>query len=289
MHDRRPTTSRVRAFVVGTAVLMALAACADPSTPAETSAPRTTPTPTLTPEVSESPGLTGELTVSAAVTLQGAFDQILADFGDEFPGVTVEPPVYGASPALATQLVAGGASDVFAAADEASMATVAGAGLVDGSATIFATDALVIVVPAGNPKNLQSLHDLGVLSDSGGKVVFCAATEPCGSAAHKVLDTSGVGVRASSNEPDVQAVLAKVQSGEADAGLVYRGALQGAGDAVAGVEFAESTAAVVRYPIAVLTEPTPRTHSSEVAQAFVDYVLGPQGQAILAANGFGAP
>ncbi|WP_426592834.1 molybdate ABC transporter substrate-binding protein [Cellulomonas sp. McL0617] len=272
---------KVRALVVASGLLLGLAACASDNTPAST--------PTPTPTVSATPALTGELTVFAAASLQGTFDAILKEFAAENPGVTVNPATYDGSSTLATQLVGGASADVFASADEKNMQTVTAAGLVDGTPTIFTTNTLEIVVPAGNPKNITSLQDLGTLSDAGGKVVICAAEVPCGSAAHKVLDTAGVGVTPASNEQNVKAVLAKVQAGEADAGLVYKTDVQAAGDTVEGVEFPESSAAVNTYPIAVLTEPLPRKNSAEVAQAFVDLVLGPKGQAILKDAGFVAP
>ena len=84
-------------------------------------------------------------------------------------------------------------------------------------------------------------------------------------------------------------VLTKVQSGEADVGLVYRTDVLAAGDTVTGVEFPEAAAAVNSYAIAVLTSPQPRTHGEEVAQAFLDYVLSDDGQAVLSALGFTAP
>ena len=112
--------------------------------------------------------------------------------------------------------------------------------------------------------------------------MICAAEVPCGSAAHKVFDTAGVGVSIASNEQNVTSVLTKVQSGEADVGLVYRTDVLAAGDTVTGVEFPEASAAVNSYSIAVLTAPEPRTHGEEVAQAFVDFVLSDDGQAILA-------
>ena len=270
---------KVRAFVVGIGVLLALAACSDDATPAATP----TPTPTAT-----TAQLTGDLTVFAAASLQGAFDQILAEFADENPGVTVKPATYDGSSTLATQLVGGASADVFASADEKNMTTITDAHLTEGTPVVFTTNTLEIVVAPGNPKNIRSLADLGALSDAGGKVVICAAEVPCGSAAHKVLDTAGVGVTPASNEQNVKAVLTKVQSGDADAGLVYRTDVQAAGDTVEGVEFPESSAAVNSYPITVLVAPT-RADGDDVAPAFVDLVLSAKGQAILTDKGFVAP
>ena len=261
---------RARALVGATAVLLALTACSagTPATPA-----------------SSSPELTGELTVFAAASLQGAFDALAEEFAAENPGVTVHPTTYDGSSTLATQLVAGASADVFASADEKNMATVTDAGLVDGTPTIFTTNTLEIVVAPGNPQNISSLSDLAALSTSGGKVVLCAAEVPCGSASHTLLDGAGLMLTPVSEEQNVKAVLTKVQTGDADAGLVYRTDVLAAGDTVEGVEVPEAATVVNAYPIAVLATARDR----DVARAFVDLVLSETGQKILADLGFTAP
>jgi molybdate transport system substrate-binding protein len=270
---------RARALVASAAALLALAGCAS-STPE----PESTPSPT----VSATPGLTGELTVFAAASLQGAFDAMTAEFAEQNPGVTVNPVTYDGSSTLATQLVGGASADVFASADQKNMTTVTDAGVAQGTPTVFTTNTLEIVVAPGNPKNITSLADLAALSTSGGTVVICAPEVPCGSAARKVIDRAGLTFSIASNEQNVKAVLAKVQSGDADAGIVYRTDVLAAGDTVQGVEFPEAAGVVNEYPIAVLAEPT-RTHGEDVAQAFVDLVLSDQGQKILTDLGFTAP
>ena len=95
-----------------------------------------------TPEVS------GELTVFAAASLQGAFTEIAARFEDAYPDVDVRPITYDGSATLATQIVEGAPADVFAAANESTMATVVDAGLAEAP-QLFASNTLVIVVPAG--------------------------------------------------------------------------------------------------------------------------------------------
>ena len=77
-------------------------------------------------------------------------------------------------------------------------------------------------------------------------------------------------------------MLTKVQTGDADAGLVYRTDVLAAGDTVEGVEFPEAGTAVNEYPVVVLVD-------GEVAQAFVDLVLSADGQRILGDLGFTAP
>lgn len=268
-----------RALVAGAAVLLAVAGCS--GSPASSTSPTTVPTATVEP-------LTGDLTVFAAASLTGAFDQLLAEFADDHPDVTVNAATYDGSSTLATQLVEGANADVLATADEKNMATVTDAGLAPGTPAVFATNTLEIVVAPGNPLDIASLADLAAVSTSGGKVVICAAEVPCGSAAHQVLDSAGLTLTPASEEQNVKAVLTKVQSGDADAGLVYRTDVRAAGDTVEGVEFTESATAVNTYPITVLAEPT-RQGDEAVAQAFVDLVLSARGRQILTDAGFSTP
>lgn len=88
-----------------------------------------------------------------------------------------------------------------------------------------------------------------------------------------------------SEESKVTDVLTKVSAGEADAGLVYVTDATGAGDTVDVVETKGADQVVNRYPIASLTDAA----SADQAQAFVDYVTGPEGQKVLQDKGFGAP
>ncbi|GEK21725.1 molybdate ABC transporter substrate-binding protein [Cellulomonas xylanilytica] len=227
-------------------------------------------------------GPSGRLTVFAAASLQGVFDQLAVELEAQQPGVTLDPVTYDGSSTLATQLVGGARADVFASADEVTMAAVTDAGLGRGQPTVFATNTLEIVVEPGNPLGIDSLADLAALSTSGGTVVLCAAQVPCGSAARTVLDGAGLALTSVSEEQNVTAVLTKVRTGDADAGLVYRTDVQAAGGSVEGVRFPEAATAVNRYPIVTLTE-------DRAAQAFVDLVLSDTGRRILQAAGFGAP
>ena len=80
----------------------------------------------------------------------------------------------------------------------------------------------------------------------------------------------------------MKAVVAKVTLGEADAGIVYATDVLAAGDRATGVEIPDDVNVVADYPIVAVSD-------DAAAAAFVDFVLGPAGQAILASHGFGAP
>jgi len=222
----------------------------------------------------------GELTVFAAASLQGAFDELAAAFESVHPDVDVRPIVYDGSSTLVAQLAEGATADVFASADESTMAKGVDEGLV-ADAQVFATNTLVVAVPAGNPGDVEELADL---ADEHVTVVLCAVEAPCGAASQRLLGNAGVSVRPASFEQNVTAVLTKVAAGEADAGLVYATDVKNDSDVESFVP--EGAADVVnRYPIAALDRAT----NPAAAAAFVAFVRGPEGQAVLAKHGFGAP
>lgn len=271
---------RAAVLLVALAAGLALAACAGPvRAPGGTAATPGTP--------AGADALTGDLTIMAAASLQPAFDQLVEEFAALHPGVDVAPVTYDGSSTLATQLVEGATADVLASASEATMADVTAAGLAP-SPQVFATNSPQIVVAAGNPEDVGSLADLARLADEGGVVVLCAPEVPCGAAAHAALDAAGVALTPTSEEQNVTAVLTKVTSGEADAGVVYVTDVRHAGSAVTGV--AVDDAPVTRYPIAVLAgDAVAAGHDPAVARAFTELVTSARGQEVLRSFGFGAP
>lgn len=223
--------------------------------------------------------LSGTLTIFAAASLKTAFDELRTAYLQRHPNVVVPEINYDGSSTLVEQLRQGASADVFASADEATMDKVADlvARRVD-----FATNTLRIAVAPGNPKGIASLADL---TERGIVTVICAPQVPCGAAAHRALDAAGITLTPASEEQNVTAVLTKVASGDADAGLVYATDVNSSGGAVEGVDFPEAAEAVNTYPIAVLSD----SKNQAAAQAFVDLVTGDAGQRVLASMGFGKP
>jgi molybdate transport system substrate-binding protein len=263
-----------------TPVLAALAAasvlllCGCGAGDQDRNAPSTTGPPNAEAELS------GELTVFAAASLAGAFDELAARFEERHPGLEVLPVVYDGSSTLAAQLREGAPADVFAAADEDTMQKVTDAGVAAGPQA-FATNTLVLVMPAGNPGGVEGLRDL---ADDSVRAVLCAPEVPCGAASRKLLSRAGVSVTPASLEQNVTAVLTKVEAGEADAGLVYATDVLGR-DGVESLVPDGAADVVNRYPIAAMTD----SMNAEAARAFADFVLSEQGQEVLARHGFGGP
>lgn len=256
-----------RALAVVSALSLALAGCGSSNqTPANSST---------------SAAAGGKIVVFAAASLKQTFTDIGAQFKTQNPGSSVEFSFAGSSD-LVTQLTQGAQADVFASADTANMDKAAKAGLLAGNPVNFASNTLTIVVAPGNPKKISSFKDL---TQQGLNVVVCAPQVPCGSATQKVEQSTGVKLNPVSEESSVTDVLNKVETGQADAGLVYVTDAKGAGSKVSAVQFAEATGAVNTYPIAVLKG----SRNPDLARKFADLVTGGAGQKVLNAAGFAKP
>jgi molybdate transport system substrate-binding protein len=266
-------TSKLASTLLAATVALALTACAGGT--AATSGP----SPSAT---TSGATLEGSITVFAAASLKATFTELAAEFEAANPGTTVELTFAGSSD-LVTQITEGAPADVFASADEKNMTKLTDAGLIESDAPVdFATNVLEIAVPPGNPAGVKDFADL---ADPAVKTVICAAQVPCGAATATVETATGIDIIPVSEESSVTDVLGKVTSGEADAGLVYVTDVNSAGDAVQGIEFAESSQAVNTYPIAVVKDSV----APDVAAAFVAFVTGSVGRDVLSAAGFGQP
>ncbi len=227
------------------------------------------------------PAITGTVTVYAASSLKKSFDAIGAEFQQAHPGSTVEIS-YDGSSTLVTQLTGGAPADVFASADEKNMKKLMQANLASGTPALFASNTLQIAVAPGNPKKIAGLADL---AKAGVRTVLCASEVPCGSAAHAALDAAKVTIEPASEEQNVAAVVTKVSTREADAGLVYQTDVSASDGKVDGVVFPESAQAVNKYPIVALKA----APNAAGAEAFIDLVVGAEGQKVLAGFGFAGP
>jgi len=223
----------------------------------------------------------GTLVVFAATSLTDAFNQIGAGFEKANPGVKVKFN-YNGSSSLATSITQGAPADVFASAAPSNMKTVTDASLASGTPQDFATNTGEIMVEKGNPKHITSVSQL---ANPAIKVVVCAPKVPCGQVATAIFKNAGVTVKPVSEETNVGGVVTKVTLGEADAGMVYVTDVKANAGKATGVVIPASENDTTQYPIAALKDaPNPAA-----AAAFISYVLGPQGQAVLASFGFAPP
>ena len=222
----------------------------------------------------------GELLVSAAASLTDALAEIEAEFETANPEVDVVLNL-GSSSSLREQILEGAPADVFASANTSNMDQVIEAGEAE-SGEIFVTNLLQIAVPAGNPAGIAGLEDF---ANEDLLIGLCAEDVPCGDFGRQALENGGITPAIDTNEPDVRALLTKIEAGELDAGITYVTDVLSTDGAVEGVDIPDDVNVVAEYPIAALTNaPNP-----DAAAAFVDFVLSDEGQAILASYGFQSP
>ncbi|WP_281918350.1 molybdate ABC transporter substrate-binding protein [Nocardia sputorum] len=225
--------------------------------------------------------VSGTVTVFAAASLTETFGELGKQFEAAHPGVEVVYS-YGASSALAQQIIQGAPADVFASAAPKNMQQVRDKGEVATAPVTFVRNRLQIAVPKGNPGRISGLADFGKTEP---KFALCAEQVPCGAAAAKVFETGGITPQPDTREQDVKAVLTKVTLGEVDAALVYRTDVEAAGDKVEGIDFPESAAAINDYPVA----PLAHAPNAAAAAAFVDFVTSEKAKPVFVAAGFDTP
>ena len=222
-----------------------------------------------------------EILVSAAASLTDAFAAVEVGFEEANPGTDVVLNL-GSSSTLREQILEGAPADVFASANTSNMDQVVEGGENAGEPEILVTNLLQIAVPAGNPTGVTGLGDF---ANEELIIGLCAEEVPCGEFGREALANAGVTPSIDTNEPDVRALLTKVEAGEVDAGIVYVTDVISTDGAVEGIEIPEEENVLAEYPIAAISgAPNP-----DGAAAFVEFVLSDEGQAILADFGFMAP
>jgi molybdate transport system substrate-binding protein len=234
------------------------------------------------------------LTVYAAASLGDAFRQLGRALEAEHPGLTVQFNFAG-SQQLALQIEQGAPADVFASADQRWMSYASEKDLVEGASAIFARNRLVAIVPRANPARIGGLPDL---ARRGNKIVLAAEAVPAGKYSREALDKLSAApgfppeyarrvlANVVSQEENVKAVVAKVQLGEADAGLVYRSDVTPSVSRYVRVLVIDDPYNVIAsYPIAVLKG----ARNAEAARWFVEFVSSAAGQQTLQRHGLLPP
>ena len=226
------------------------------------------------------------LTVSAAASLSNALRDVAPLFEAAHPGTRLRFN-FAASGALLQQLAQGAPVDVFVSADQETMDQAQARGLMlAAQRRNVVSNTLVVIVPVGSPKVPRALAELTGAAYPR-VAIGLPASVPAGRYAKAALEAAGMWGAIEARMIGVQTprqALDYAARGEVDAAFVY------ATDAAlmpgrVKVAFAVRTAAPILYPAAPLVaSPNPA-----LAQRFVDFLLAPQAQAVLARFGFGTP
>lgn len=268
------------------------AATSPASPPAPTDAP-----PTVAPTAQPAAAATtveGTLSVFAAASLTDAFEELATAFEAANPGVAVLYNFAG-SQQLAAQINEGAPADVFASANRAQMqAAIDGGRIAGGSEQTFVRNRLVVITPADNPAGISALQDL---ANPGLRLILADAAVPVGqysldflakaSALPAYTESYSPTVLANvvSFEDNVRSVLTKVALGEGDAGIVYATDAALDADSISQIAIPDELNTIASYPVAPLSD----SPNAALAEAFIAYLLTPEGQAVLTRYGFISP
>lgn len=224
--------------------------------------------------------------VFAAASLTDVFGAIAADFEKEHPQTTIHLTT-AASGDLLDRLRHGQAADVLASADMDTMdAAISGRYATPASRVVFAGNALVMAVPAGNPADVKNLDDL---SRGGVRRVGVGNPEsvPAGRYAKRALSQRALWFALTSKLvlfPSVRHVLSALRDRTLDAGFVYRT------DAfLAAKTVTIATTLTLSPPVTYVAAQTTASQHPEEADAFLAYLRSPKAQKQLTAFGFTLP
>lgn len=271
--------------------IVVLSACSTGSgAPAATTSAVAAITPPSASAAASTDGV--DLTVYGAASLKGGLAEVKTAYELAVPGTTLTIATDSSS-TLRTQIEEGAPADVFLSADQKNPQTLVDAGLVDGTAVDFAGNLLTVIVPADNPARIITPADL---ARTGVKVVGAGDAVPITKYAQEAVANMGglpgyptafadaYAANVVSKEENVKAVVAKIELGEGDAAIVYVTDARVAAN-VTTIEIPDTANVPATYAGVVLKA---STHSS-AARAFLDWLAGPNGAAILATFGFLPP
>jgi len=272
------------------AIVLVLAACSSSATPMPTTAPATaTPTSMATATAASATTAPVNLTIYGAASLKAALAKAQTAYSAANPGATLTIST-DSSTALETKIEQGAPVDVFLSADTANPQKLVDKGLAAGSVTKFAGNLLTVIVPTANPAGIKTPADL---AKSGVKVIAAGDTVPITKYANQLVANlakqpgypadfvAKYTANIVSKQDNVAAVVAQIELGEGDAGIVY------VTDAKASAKVATiAVPAVANVPATYSGVVVKASANAAAAQAFLAWFAGPDGQAILASFGF---
>jgi molybdate transport system substrate-binding protein len=226
------------------------------------------------------------LTVSAAISLKDALDEVGHLYEQRHPGTKITFN-YGGSGTLQHQIEQGAPVDIFFSAAAKQMDALQAEGLlVPGARRNIAGNELVLIVPAGaeRVKGFADLADPEVKTVAVGE----PATVPAGMYAQQMFEHLGILAAIEKKivyAKDVRTVLTYVESGNAEAGIVYRTDVKSSTKVRAVTAAPAGSHDAIIYPAAVVKG----SQSIPAARAFLDFLSTSEAGAIFTKYGFTAP
>jgi molybdate transport system substrate-binding protein len=223
------------------------------------------------------------ITVSAAVSLTDALTAVAEEYGRQGRGAVTFN--FGASNVLSRQIAGGAPVDLFVSADEAQMDVAAAAGLIkDGSRVDLLRNQLAIVVPSDRPRTFKSAREI---ADPAFKRIAIGDPDavPAGVYAKQYLEKQGLWAAVESRivpTGSVRAALSSVESGAADAAIVYRTDARVALRATVAWTVPADQGPRIVYPAAVMKHAA----AADEAKRFMDFLRGDVAARIFERFGF---
>ena len=278
---------RSRLTILVATVALILMACSGGGTTSPNAAQAT---PVATGEVSASANL--ELTVFGAASLKGVLDKAKVAYETAYPGTTVTVSTDSSS-ALEMQIEQGAPADVFLSADTTNPKKLVDGGFADGAAVTFAGNKLTVIVPTANPAGITTPADL---AKPAAKVIAAGPEVPITKYATQLVANlakeagypadfaSKYAANVASQEDNVKAVVAKIELGEGDGGIVYVTDAK-ASSKVTAIDVPDTSNVPATYAGVVVKA----SKNTAAGKTFLDWFAGPGGQAILGEFAFLPP
>jgi molybdate transport system substrate-binding protein len=237
-------------------------------------------------------GASGELQIYAASSLKATLGNVADAWHVANPGSALTISTDSSS-ALETKIEQGAPADVFLSADTSNPTKLVDAGLASGDSVPFAGNRLVVIVPKGNPAGIQSPQDL---ARPGIKIIAAGDKVPITRYATQLVANlakapgypadfaTAYAANVASQEDNVSGIVSKVALGEGDAGVVYVTDARGS-EKVDTIDVPATANVPAVYGGVVVKA----SRDPVAAKAFLDWLAGPDGQAILASFGFLPP
>jgi molybdate transport system substrate-binding protein len=225
-----------------------------------------------------------ELTLSAAISLKDALDEIARAYAIANIGTTIHTN-YGSSGALQLQIEQGAPVDIFISAAPRQMDALTAKGLLlEGTRKDLLRNEVVLIVPQDSTAKISSFQDLAQ-PDVKQVALGEPATVPAGQYAKEVLTHFGIydAVRAKAIlAKDVRQVLTYVATGNVDTAIVYKTDALSSAKVKIVAQAPEDSHAPVVYPVAIIKD----TRNPAAAKQFLAFLTGPQAGAIFRRFGF---
>ena len=233
-----------------------------------------------------------DLTIYGAASLKSALDKIKTAYETANDGTTLTIST-DSSAALETQIEQGAPADVFLSADTTNPKKLVDKGLTSGPAVAFAGNTLTVIIPTADPAGISTPADM---AKAGVKVIAAGDAVPISKYAGLLVANlakrpdypkdfaAAYAANIVSKEDNVAAVVAKIETGDGDAAIVY-GTDAKKSTKVTMVPVPDDANVPATYAGVVVG---PSAHQ-DAARAFMTWLTGPDGQAILGSLGFLPP